>query len=38
MRFNMMDYKSMTIPMMKNPKLSDSALDSYLVDPTMYMQ
>ena len=37
MRFNMIDCKSMTTPMMKNmKKLSDSALDSNLVDPTMY--
>jgi hypothetical protein len=39
MRFNMMDCKSMTTPMMTNmKKLSDSASDSDLVDPTMYMQ
>jgi hypothetical protein len=38
-RFDMMDCKSMSIPMMKNlKKLSDFALDSYLVDPTMYRQ
>jgi hypothetical protein len=37
MRFDMMDCKSMTTPMMTNlKKLSDSALDSNLVDPTMY--
>jgi hypothetical protein len=36
-RFVMMDCKSMATPMMKNlKKLSDSALDSNLVDPTMY--
>jgi hypothetical protein len=35
-RFGMMDCKSMDTPMMKNlNKLSDSALDSYLVDPIM---
>jgi hypothetical protein len=39
MRFDMMDAKSMTTPMMKNlKKLSDSTLDSYLVDPMMYKQ
>jgi hypothetical protein len=33
----MMDYKSMATPMMKNlNKLSDSTLDSYFLDPTMY--
>jgi hypothetical protein len=33
----MMECKSMAIPMMKNlKKLSDSNLDSNLVDPTMY--
>jgi hypothetical protein len=33
----MMDYKSMATPMMKNmKKLSNSASDSDLVDPTMY--
>jgi hypothetical protein len=38
MRFDMMDCKSMTTPMMKNmKKLSDSTSDSYLVDPMMYM-
>jgi hypothetical protein len=37
MRFDMMDYKSMTTPMMTNlKKLSDSNLDLDLVDPTMY--
>jgi hypothetical protein len=37
MRFDMMDCKSMTTPMMKNlKKLSDSTSDSYLVDPMMY--
>ena len=36
-RFGMMDCKSMATPMMTNlKKLSDSALDSDLVDPTMY--
>jgi hypothetical protein len=36
MRFDMMDYKSMTTPMMTNlKKLSDFASD--LVDPMMYM-
>jgi hypothetical protein len=35
----MMDCKSMDTPMMKNlKKLSDSTLDSYLVDPTMYKE
>jgi hypothetical protein len=35
----MMDYKSMATPMETNlKKLSDSALDSDLVDPMMYMQ
>jgi hypothetical protein len=39
MRFDIMDCKSMTTPMMTNlKKLSDSTLDSDLVDPTMYMQ
>jgi hypothetical protein len=39
MRFNMMDCKSMTTPMTTNlKKLSDSTLDLYLVDPTMYTQ
>jgi hypothetical protein len=38
-RFSMMDSKSMATPMMKNlKKLSDSTLDSDLVDHTMYMQ
>jgi hypothetical protein len=38
-RFGMMDYKSMDTPMMTNlKKLSDSASDSDLVDPIMYMQ
>jgi hypothetical protein len=38
-RFNMMDCKSMATPMMANlKKLSDSASDSDLVDPTMYRQ
>jgi hypothetical protein len=38
-RFGMMDCKSMATPMMTNlKKLSDSASDSYLVDPTMYRQ
>jgi hypothetical protein len=37
MRFNMVDYKSMATPMMKNiNKLSDYDLDLDLVDPTMY--
>jgi hypothetical protein len=37
MRFDMMEYKSMTTPMMTNlKKLSDSTSDSYLVDPMMY--
>jgi hypothetical protein len=36
-RFDMIDCKSMTTPMMTNlKKLSDSTSDSYLVDPTMY--
>jgi hypothetical protein len=36
-RFDMMDCKSMATPMMTNlKKLSDSASDSDLVDPTMY--
>jgi hypothetical protein len=36
-KFSMMDYKSMATPMMKNmKKMSDSASDSDLVDPTMY--
>lgn len=36
-RFGMMDCKSMATPMLTNlKKLSDYALDSYLVDPTMY--
>jgi hypothetical protein len=36
-RFGMMDCKSMATPMMTNlKKLSDSTLDSYLVDPTKY--
>jgi hypothetical protein len=35
----MMDCRSMTTPMMTNlKKLSDSASDSDLVDPTMYRQ
>jgi hypothetical protein len=35
----MMDYKYMATPMMANlKKLSDSASDSDLVDPTMYRQ
>jgi hypothetical protein len=39
MRFNMMDCKSMATPMETNlKKLSDSASDSNLVDPTMYRQ
>jgi hypothetical protein len=39
MRFDMMDYKSMTTPMMTNlKKLSDSTSDSVFVDPTMYRQ
>jgi hypothetical protein len=39
MIFYIMDYKSMTTPMMKNMKtLSDSDLDSYLMDPMMYKQ
>jgi hypothetical protein len=39
MRFDMMDCKSMTTPMMTNlKKLSDSTSDSDLVDPTMYRQ
>jgi hypothetical protein len=39
MRFDMMDCKSMTTLMMTNlKKLSDSALDSYFVDPTKYMK
>ena len=38
-RFDMMECKSMTTPMMKNmKKLSESASNSNLVDPTMYMQ
>jgi hypothetical protein len=38
-KFGMMDCKSMATPMMTNlKKLSDSASDSDLVDPTMYMQ
>jgi len=38
MRFDMMDCKSMVTPMETNlKKLSDSALDLNLVDPTMYM-
>ena len=38
-RFGMMDYKSMATPMVTNLKmLSDSALDSDLVDPIMYKQ
>ena len=38
-RFGMMDCKSMATPMETNLKtLSGSALDSDLVDPTMYMQ
>jgi hypothetical protein len=36
-RFDMMECKSMATPMMKNmKKLSDSTLDSDMVDPTMY--
>jgi hypothetical protein len=39
MRFDMMDCKSMATPMETNlKKLSDSASDSDLVDPTMYRQ
>jgi hypothetical protein len=39
MRFDMMEYKSMTTPMMTNlKKLSDFASDSDLVDPMMYMK
>jgi hypothetical protein len=39
MRFDMMDCKSMTTPMMTNmKKLSDSTSDSDLVDPMMYKQ
>jgi hypothetical protein len=39
MRFDMMDCKSMTTPMMTNlKKLSDFASDSDLVDPTTYRQ
>jgi hypothetical protein len=38
-RFDMMDYKSVTTPMMTNlKKLIDSTSDSDLVDPTMYRQ
>jgi hypothetical protein len=38
-RFGMMDCKSMATPMMTNlKKLGDSALDSDLVDPTIYRQ
>lgn len=34
----MKDYKSMATPMVTSlKKLSDSASDSYLVDPTIYM-
>jgi hypothetical protein len=39
MRFKMMDYKSRATPIMTNiKKIRDSTSDSYLVDPTMYMQ
>jgi hypothetical protein len=39
MRFKMMEYKSIVTPIMKNiKKMRDSTSDSYLVDPTMYMQ
>jgi hypothetical protein len=39
MTFNMMNYKSMTTPMMTNlKKLSEFTSDSDLVDPMMYMQ
>ena len=38
-RFEMMDYKSMSTPMIMNlKKLSDVATDSDLVDPTIYRQ
>ena len=38
-RFDMMDCKSMSTPIMTNlKKLSDSTSDSDLVDPTMYRQ